>query len=173
MSLNQEENCYCDPTIPSIGCNRVGCLSIAIVFLILFLVPFGVCVYRIGYSFKTKAKNNWSLISHIFIMVTCFCRIVRSALQIKENDNAVLMALLYIVPICLLIASYLNTLYVWIKIIYHINFSKIVARIFPAMGWFLICYQVVLFVLFLIGCIVYWAPIATNIVFLIYLVSGA
>eukprot|EP01132_Coremiostelium_polycephalum_P010063 gene10063-12335_t len=83
------------------------------------------------------------------------------------------MAILFLFPIGFLICSYFSTLYVWIKIIYHVNFSKLVEKVFPFLGKSMIGAQVVLMIALVVGSIVYWPFYATNVILGFFLLAGA
>ncbi|GAM21527.1 hypothetical protein SAMD00019534_047020, partial [Acytostelium subglobosum LB1] len=91
-------------------------------------------------------------------------RIARSIGLIMEAEGMVMTALIGI-PICFLLSSYLNTLYLWIKIINYVNFSKLVEKVFPMLGKLMIGIQVVLYLLILFFYVFRVTSIAVNITF--------
>lgn len=164
--------CYCDPSMVYIGCNEKACMAIAAIYLVFFFVPLCVTVYRLV-TIKKKRDNSWSLVSHILIMICCVLRIVRSGCLLAKVWNITGMAFLFLIPIGFLICSYFSTLFVWIKIIHHVNFSKFVEKVFPFLGKTTIVAQFILMVLLFIGSFVYWSFYATNAILGFYLFSGA
>ncbi|KAF2075358.1 hypothetical protein CYY_003334 [Polysphondylium violaceum] len=166
------QQCYCDPTFAHDGCNESGCLAIAIIFMVLFLIPLVVCVYRL-FTLPKKSDNVWSAVSHSFIAVACVFRVIRSACLIARVESIFIMAILFLFPIGFLICSYFNTLFVWIKIIYHFNFSKLVEKIFPFLGKTMIGSQVLLMVMLIICSATYWPYWSTNLILGFFILYGA
>ncbi|KAK5575578.1 hypothetical protein RB653_006711 [Dictyostelium firmibasis] len=168
------KRCYCDPVFlleEGEKCNPEGCLTLSIIFLILYLIPIVICITRF-YEMRNRKDSAWSIVSLVFLFVTCFVRIIRSIFLIVQFDNYIIMGLTFVLPLGILICSYFNTLYVWVKIIHHINFSKMVSRVFPFLGKVLIGSQIVLMVLLITTCVVGWSFYATNTILLVFLIYG-
>ncbi|EAL72427.1 hypothetical protein DDB_G0270154 [Dictyostelium discoideum AX4] len=166
--------CYCDPVFQleeGEECNPEGCLTLSIIFLILYLIPIVICISRF-YEMRNRKDSAWSIVSLVFLFITSLIRIIRSILLIVKFENYLIMGLTFVLPLGILICSYFNTLYVWVKIIHHINFSKMVSRVFPFLGKVLIGSQIVLMVLLIATCLAGWSFYATNTLLLVFLIYG-
>ncbi|KAM9960289.1 hypothetical protein ACTFIW_009417 [Dictyostelium discoideum] len=166
--------CYCDPVFQleeGEECNPEGCLTLSIIFLILYLIPIVICISRF-YEMRNRKDSAWSIVSLVFLFITSLIRIIRSILLIVKFENYLVMGLTFVLPLGILICSYFNTLYVWVKIIHHINFSKMVSRVFPFLGKVLIGSQIVLMVLLIATCLAGWSFYATNTLLLVFLIYG-
>ncbi|GAM18772.1 hypothetical protein SAMD00019534_019470, partial [Acytostelium subglobosum LB1] len=168
-----EEHCYCDPTFHTTGCNIFGCHAAQVTFIVMFAVPLIVCIYRVRGLISIRGDHRWSLVTHIIIIVTCIIRIGRATCGIVEVKSYLAMQILLVIPIVFLICCFLNTFYVWIHIIYQINFGKRVERVFPILGKVMIGLQVLLFVLMIIGSCLYIRMYIINSIICVYIACGA
>ncbi|GAM20487.1 hypothetical protein SAMD00019534_036620, partial [Acytostelium subglobosum LB1] len=167
--MEDNAKCYCDPNFLYSGCNEAACFSIAGIFIPMFGIPIIICIYRLYLQFfKADTWHSWHVTSYTFIILACLVRIIRSGLLFARLVNPV-MGFLHALPAFFLICSFLNTLYVWIKIIYAVNFSKVVEKVFPVLGWIVIGSQVLLFVIAILFLLLKLGSMYTNITIGIYI----
>ncbi|EGC29241.1 hypothetical protein DICPUDRAFT_58914 [Dictyostelium purpureum] len=169
----EPKKCYCEPSFQQKGseCNPAGCKTISVLIIVGFLIPLCICIYRFK-QMKGRKDSRWSILSLTLLTITCLARIIRSILTLLEEDDFIIMGLLFLLPLGILICSFFNTLYVWVKIIYHINFSKLVTKIFPFLGKIFLGSQVILMILLIVACFAGWQYSSSNIILLVFLVYG-
>ncbi|EGC36108.1 hypothetical protein DICPUDRAFT_97677, partial [Dictyostelium purpureum] len=145
------KKCYCDPSFEQeeSTCNPAGCKTVSALFVLGFAIILVFCIYRFKQLRKRK-DNRWPMFTLSLLTLTCIARIARSVLLLIEEKNLIIMGLLFLLPLGVLVCSFLNTLYVWVKIIFHFNFSKVVSKIFPFLGKIFIVSQIILMVLLII-----------------------
>ncbi|EGC30857.1 hypothetical protein DICPUDRAFT_157359 [Dictyostelium purpureum] len=171
--LQTPKRCYCEPSFEQkeSECNPAGCKTVASLILIGYVITLSFCLYRLN-QLRVRKDNKWPLLSLSLLIITCLARVVRAVLTLYEEENFYVMGLLFLLPMGILICSFFNTLFVWVKIIFHFNFSKVVSKVFPFLGKIFLGSQIVLIALLLIICFSGLRYNASNIVLFFFLAYG-